>query len=112
MLLAAGRALLDQALLVAVGTVVAAPLTAKALGPPDPHQIGPALRVGTEALEERRQVTRQPRHQIVAHARPNIMFMSCSLCQPTHPPSSFLSLLDSDSWHLLFYKIPIENDVL
>ena len=68
-LLAAGRALLDQAFLVAVSLTMPAARAAEPRGPTRPHQIRPALGVRAEALQERRQIARQVvLQQLVDHA--------------------------------------------
>jgi hypothetical protein len=62
-LLAAGRAFVDQALLERPCPALAAGGAAKAFGPAGREQIGPALLVGPEALEKARQIARQLRRQ-------------------------------------------------
>ena len=79
MLLAAGRTLLDQPPLVAVGAPVAAAGAAKALRPAAASQIGPALRVGAEPCQERRQIVRQVPQQLVGHRLLQLMFLLRSL---------------------------------
>ena len=66
-LLAAGRALLDQALLMAVSQVMPAAGAAEAHGPTRPHQIRPAFRVRAEALQKVRQIARQILQQLGGH---------------------------------------------
>ena len=94
-LLAAGRALLDQALLVAPGLVMPAARAAKTRGPTRPHQIGPALRVRAEALQKARQIARQIPQQLVGHgAPPTSVFLLCSPSPIPPPESSSLSLVE------------------
>ena len=95
MLLATGRALLDQALLVAVGQIMPAARAAKTRGPTRPHQIGPALRVRAEALQEGRQIARQIPQQLVGHWRPShLVFFLRSLSPIPPPESSSLRLVE------------------
>lgn len=79
MLLAAGGTLLDQPRMVAVGARVAAAGAAEALRPAAQRQMGPALRVGAEARQERRQIPRQVPHQPVRHRALLSMFLLRSL---------------------------------
>ena len=83
-LLAAGRALLDQALLVAPGLVMPAARAAKPRGPARPHQIRPALGVRAKALQERRQIARQVLQQLVGHGALQPVFFLRSL----HPSAA------------------------
>ena len=62
-LLATGRALLDQPRLVRPGPVVAAAGAAEAVRPARPAQVGPALLIGAEPRQKARQIPRQIRRQ-------------------------------------------------
>jgi hypothetical protein len=92
MLLAAGRAFVDQALLERPRPAMAAGGAAKAFGPAGREQIGPALLVGPEALEKARQVPRQIRRQ--HHALQPVRHRR-QITSTTHRGKPNLRLMDS-----------------
>ena len=91
---AAGRALLDQSLLVALCLIVAAAAAAKAGGPARLHQIGPTLGIGAETLEEGRQIPRQVLDSSSAIA-PFRYVLASFLLAGDPIQSSLLSLVES-----------------
>ena len=90
MLLAARRALVDQAPPMVVGRRMAAALAAKAPRPALREQIGPALGVGPEPRQERGQIPRQ----LVRYHRDLHVLASFTLPGLPHP-STRLSVVES-----------------
>ncbi len=93
MLLAAGRALVDQARLVRPGPPVAAGGAAEPVRPARRKQVRPALLVAPEALEEARQIVRQVGRQHRVSSNPRVIGCQATSTRRRSKPN--LTLMDS-----------------